>query len=137
MKIELQRQNDAVHFVASNEDGNTVHLDGAPSIGGQDKGVRPMQLMLMGLAGCSSMDVISILKKQKQDIKDYKVVVKAQREEGAVPSLFTDIEVEFIIEGEVDQKKAERAVELSMNKYCSVTKIMEQTATITHKITLK
>ena len=136
MKIELNRVNDAVHFVASNEDGQEVHIDGSPNIGGEDKGVRPMQLMLMGLAGCSSMDVVSILKKQKQTITDYKVVVNAKRAEDQTPSLFTEIELEFILTGEVDAKKADRAVQLSMDKYCSVTKIMEQTATITHKVTL-
>ena len=137
MKIVLNRVNDAVHFEASNEDGHKVQIDGAPSIGGEDKGVRPMQLLLMGLAGCSSMDVISILKKQKQTVTDYQVIVHAERATDQTPSLFTSIEVEFIIEGKVDTKKAERAVQLSMDKYCSVTKIMEKTAQITHKITLK
>lgn len=137
MKISLKRQNDAVHLLAQNEDGQTVDIDGSPNIGGEDKGVRPMQLLLMGLAGCSSMDVISILKKQKQEIIDYDVIVEAERDADATPSLFTTINLEFIFKGNVDQKKAERAVALSMDKYCSVTKIMEKTATITHSITIK
>lgn len=136
MKISMKRLNNAVHLQAQNEDGNIVDIDGSPNIGGENKGVRPMQLLLMGLGSCSSMDVISILQKQKQQITDYEVVVNGDREEGAIPSLFTDIEIEFIIKGKVDQKKAEKAVQLSMDKYCSVTKIMEKTATISHKVTI-
>ncbi len=137
MKISLTRQNDAVHLLAKNEDGLTVNIDGSPNIGGEDKGVRPMQLLLMGLAGCSSMDVISILKKQKQEIIDYDVIVDADRDTENTPSLFSTIRIEFLFTGNVDQKKAERAVKLSMDKYCSVTKIMEKTATITHSVTIK
>lgn len=137
MKITLSRLNEAVYLQAKNEDGLTVDIDGSPEIGGENMGVRPMQLMLMGLAGCSSMDVISILKKQKQQITSYDVIVTGEREKDTVPSLFTEIELEFIIKGKVDLKKAEKAVKLSMEKYCSVTKILEKTATITHKITLK
>jgi uncharacterized OsmC-like protein len=136
MKISLKRQNDAVHLLAQNEDGLTVNIDGSPNIGGEDKGVRPMQLLLMGLAGCSSMDVISILNKQKQEIIDYDVIVEADRDTDSTPSLFSHIRIEFIFTGNVDQKKAERAVKLSMDKYCSVTKIMEKTATITHSVTI-
>lgn len=134
MNIQLKRQNDAVHLVATNEQGQEVHIDGAPKIGGEDKGVRPMELLIMGLGGCSSMDVLSILKKQKQQIDDYEVNIKADRDTNSVPSLFTDIHVEFVLKGNVDRAKAERAVQLSMEKYCSVTKIMEETANITHSV---
>lgn len=136
MKITLDRQNNAVHFEAKNEAGNAVQIDGAPSIGGEDKGARPMELIIMGLGGCSSMDVISILQKQKQEIVDYKVEIEANRDTENTPSLFTDIHVKFIITGKVDPKKAERAVKLSMEKYCSVTMILEKTATITHSFEL-
>lgn len=136
MKITLDRQNNAVHFEAKNEAGNTVQIDGAPKIGGEDKGARPMELVIMGLGGCSSMDVISILQKQKQEIVDYKVEIEADRDTEKTPSLFTNIHVKFIITGKVDPKKAERAVKLSMEKYCSVTMILEKTATITHSFEL-
>ena len=136
MKITLDRQNNAVHFEAKNEAGNTVQIDGAPTIGGEKKGARPMELIIMGLGGCSSMDVISILQKQKQEIVDYKVEIEANRDTENTPSLFTDIHVKFIITGKVDAKKAERAVKLSMEKYCSVTMILEKTATITHSFEL-
>lgn len=132
MDIKLKRINNAVHLEAVNESGNIVQIDGAPKIGGEDKGVRPMELLIMGLGGCSSMDILSILKKQKVIVEDYEVNIKADRDTDNVPSLFTNIHVEFILKGQIDPKKAERAVNLSMEKYCSVTKILEATATITH-----
>ena len=136
MKISLKRLNNAVHFQAKNEDGNTIDIDGSPAIGGEDLGVRPMQLLLMGLASCSSMDMISILTKQKQTILNYDVEVEAERDTEETPSLFTTILVTFIVNGEVDIKKAIRATKLSMDKYCSVSKIMEKTAKISYKLVL-
>ncbi len=132
MEIKLKRVNQAVHLEAINENGNTVQIDGAPKIGGEDKGVRPMELLIMGLGGCSSMDILSILKKQKIEVEDYEVNIKADRDSESVPSLFTNIHVEFILKGQIDPKKADRAVKLSMDKYCSVTKILEKSANITY-----
>ncbi len=137
MKINLKRINQAVHLEATNENGNKVQIDGAPKIGGEDQGARPMELLIMGLGGCSSMDVLSILKKQKVEVKDYEVNILADRDQDNVPSLFNNIHVEFVLTGDIDQKKAERAVKLSMEKYCSVTKIMEKTANITHSLVIK
>ncbi len=136
MKITLHRINEAVHFRASNEDGNIIDIDGSPTIGGEDLGVRPMQLLLMGLAGCSSMDIISILKKQKQTITSYDVDVNAERDTENTPSLFVTILVSFRINGDIDEKKAVRATKLSMDKYCSVSKIMEKTANINYQLIL-
>ena len=79
-----------------------------------------MQMLLMGLAGCSAIDVIMILKKQKQEVRDYKMIVNGSREAGKEPSLWKDIVLEFHIYGNVDIDKATRAVALSMDKYCSV-----------------
>ena len=134
MKIHLKRVNKAVHLEAVNEAGNKVQIDGAPKIGGAEQGARPMELIIMGLGGCSSMDVLNILYKQKQEVVDYEVNIEADREEDAVPSLFTNIHVEFVLKGNIDQKKADRAAKLSMEKYCSVTKILEKTAKITHSV---
>ena len=118
--IELARRNGDYGFEATDEDGHIVRMDSNPASGGENFGVRPMQMLLMGLAGCSAIDVIGILKKQRQEVKDYKMVVKGDREVGVEPSLWKDIEIEFHIYGPVDQAKAEKAVELSVNKYCSV-----------------
>ena len=139
MNIKLKRINDAVHLQAENEQGNVVDIDGSDAIGGQEKGARPMQLLLMGLGGCSSMDVLSILTKQKVVLEDYDVNINADRDTDNTPSLFNKINVEFIFKGEIGEKelkKIKRAVDLSMNKYCSVTKIMEKTATIDYSITI-
>ena len=95
-------------------------MDSSPESGGWDYGVRPMQMLLMGLAGCSAIDVITILKKQRQDVKDYKMVVNGDREAGVEPSLWREISIEFHLYGKVDEDKAVKAAELSINKYCSV-----------------
>jgi putative redox protein len=79
-----------------------------------------MQMLLMGLGGCSAIDVIMILKKQRQEVRDYKMIIKGNREAGKEPSLWNEIVVEFHIYGKVDEDKAKKAVDLSLNKYCSV-----------------
>lgn len=119
MKIELKRVNDAVHFEASGSGNVKVHIDGSDAIGGQNLGVRPMELVLMALGSCSSLDLISILKKQRQEIKDLSVSVEGERRE-AVPSVFTKVHLTFDITGNVDVAKAEKAAELAVKKYCSV-----------------
>jgi putative redox protein len=118
--IELSRVNGDYGFEAKDENGHVVKIDSSIENGGQNYGVRPMQMLLMGLGGCSGIDIISILKKQRQDVKDYKMVIKGEREAGKEPSLWKDIEVEFHLYGNVDEDKAKRAAALSMDKYCSV-----------------
>ncbi len=128
MKITLSRLNNDYHFEARNDSGNTIQMDGSPDIGGQNLGARPMQVVLMALAGCSSIDVVSILRKMKQEPTSYDAEVEAKREEGKVPSLFTDIHLRFILTGDLDTEKVEKAARLSAEKYCSVSKILEKTA---------
>jgi putative redox protein len=131
MLIKLERRNDAYHFEASNEQGNQVNIDASPAIGGQNLGARPMELLLMGLGGCSAIDVISILKKQRIEVADFKIEINGEREPDAIPSLFKDIHIKFIVKGPVDSVKVEKAIVLSMDKYCSVAKTLEKTAKIT------
>lgn len=120
MKVELKRVNDAVHFEASAPSSNIkVHIDGSPEIGGEGLGVRPMEMVLMALASCSSLDLVSILKKQKQDLQDISVSVEGERRE-ELPPVFTKINMLFTLKGDVDPAKAERAAELAVKKYCSV-----------------
>ena len=118
--VELTRVHGDYGFEVKDAYGQSVRIDNSPEHGGDNFGVRPMQLLLMGLAGCSGMDVISILKKQKQTVTDYKTIVHGEREHDKEPSLWKHIELEFIIYGDVDESKAQRAVELSVTKYCSV-----------------
>jgi putative redox protein len=119
-KIELARVKGDFGFEAKDEQGHVVRMDSSPESGGWDFGVRPMQMLLMGLAGCSAIDVITILKKQRQDVKDYKMVVNGDREAGVEPSLWREVSIEFHLYGKVDEDKAVKAAELSINKYCSV-----------------
>ena len=131
MKVELARLDDAFHLQATNENGNTVETDGSPKVGGNNQAFRPMQMLLAAIGGCSSIDVISILKKQRQPLTDIKITVSGEREPDAIPSLFTDIHVHYKLYGELQPEKVERAIRLSMEKYCSVSKMVEQVAKIT------
>ena len=131
MKIELTRLDDAYHMLATNENGNTVETDGSPKVGGSNKAMRPMQMLLSSLGACSSIDVIHLLTKQRQQIDDIKISLEGNRAEGEVPSLFTDINVHYRLYGDLDEKKVERAVTISGEKLCSVAKIIEKTAKIT------
>lgn len=119
-KIELALVQGDFGFEARDENGHAVKMDSNPESGGQNYGVRPMQLLLMGLGGCSAIDVIAILKKQRQEVKDYKMIINGDRETGKEPSLWKNINMEFHLYGEIDRDKAVKAVELSVNKYCSV-----------------
>jgi putative redox protein len=119
-KIELSRVHGDFGFEATDEQGHTLKMDSSPESGGQNFGVRPMQTLLMALGGCSAIDVLTILKKQRQDVKEYKMVINGEREAGKEPSLWQDIDVEFHLWGEIDEDKANKAVELSVGKYCSV-----------------
>ena len=131
MNIELVRKNKAFHFEATDANQHIVQIDAGPNIGGADKGTRPMDLVLMGLGGCSSIDIGLILKKQKQELKDFKVQIQAERED-AVPSLFKKINLHFILWGDLKENKVVKSIELSLQKYCSVAKILEPTAEITY-----
>jgi putative redox protein len=136
MKISLKRLDDAFHFEAKNEDGKTVHMDASEKIGGHNLGVRPTQMLLMALAGCSGIDIINILKKQRQDIKDFSAEVEGEQENlKDEAKVFTDIKVKFSLKGNIDSQKAKRAAELSMEKYCSVEKTLRLAgAKITYKV---
>jgi putative redox protein len=136
MKVTLQRVNDNFHFQLKNERGHVIDVDNRSEYGGDDLGASPMELLLMGVAGCSSIDIITILKKQRQEITSFKSEVEGIRVpiEDAKP--FKEITVTFFLEGEIDADKAMRAAELSFDKYCSVSKTLEPTATINFKIIL-
>jgi putative redox protein len=105
-------------------DGHTMRIDIPAEQGGNGTGFRPMQMLLSALCGCSAVDVISILKKQRQVLEDLTIEVDGQREEGKEPSLWKNIQLIFTITGEVDPSKAYKAVDLSMEKYCSVAETL-------------
>ena len=120
MKVSLALKNQAVHFEGKSEDTNvSVHIDGSPAIGGEGLGVRPMELVLMAVGSCAALDLVSILKKQRQDLQDISIAVEGQRRE-EIPTVFTKIHILFTLTGTLDHDKAERAAELAVKKYCSV-----------------
>lgn len=135
MKINLERKDNDFHFVTTNERGHEVHIDHKGK-GGDAKGSSPMELLLMGVAGCSAIDVVSILKKQRQEITSYKADVRGNRIEGQDASPFTDIYVTVFLEGDIKPEKAKRATKLSFEKYCSVSKTLEPTAKIHYNVVL-
>jgi putative redox protein len=123
-----------VSFVGESGSGHSVIMDGAPDSGGRNLGFRPMEMLLLGLGGCSAFDVVMILKRGRERVTDCVVEIDAERAE-TEPKVFTKIAMRYIVTGvELDVKKVERAVTLSADKYCSATAIMNKTAQISHTI---
>jgi putative redox protein len=119
-------------FVGESDSGHSVVMDGAPESGGRNLGVRPIEMLLLGMGGCTSFDVISILRKSRQQVLDCVVELEAERAT-EVPKVFTEIHAHFVVSGkDLDEKKVARAVDLSANKYCSASLMLGKTATITH-----
>ena len=132
MKISINRLNDAVHMEAKNEDGITLQMDGTGEIGGINGGFRPMQMLLAAAGGCSAIDIVGILKKQNQNPDDMQIEVTGDRQSVGTYSEFKSIHMHFIMKGShLDEKRVARAIDLSLTKYCSVSKTLEKTAKIT------
>lgn len=130
MSIELRRVNNAVHFEAVNADGNVVSVDGAPKVGGEQLGFRPMQLALAALASCASMDVAPILAKQRQQLQDMRVTATGERGDGT-PSPFTAINLHFDLYGSLEEASVRKALDLAVYKYCSVGAMLQGAVDIT------
>jgi putative redox protein len=124
---------DGAQFIGESGSGHSVVMDGPPDHGGRNMGVRPMEMLLLGLGGCSSFDVMSILTKSRQQVTDCYVELDAQRAEG-VPSPFTKIHLHFVVTGKgLKEAQVKRAVELSATKYCSASIMLEAAGVeITH-----
>ncbi len=121
------------HMEAGNEEGGKIRIDGNTIIGGLEGGISPMQLLLAGIGGCSAIDVISILEKQKQELTDLKVEVDGDKQSTDVGySEFKTIHMHFTLSGNLDPKKVERALNLSITKYCSVSKALEKGSEISY-----
>ena len=124
-------------FEGTADSGFKVNLGTAAQFGGDDDGFRPLELMLISLAGCTGMDVISILQKKRQDVKGFEVKVHAERAQEH-PKVFTSITVEYIVSGnDLDPEAVNRAVELSSTKYCPAQAMLAQAVPITHTITIQ
>lgn len=123
-------------FTGSSDSGYLIPLDAKKSAGGHDLGFQPLQLFAVGLVGCTGMDVISILKKKRQEVTDFEVSAQIQRSEEH-PRVFTKILIEYTVTGKnLDREAVERAVELSETRYCPAQAMLEKSAQISHKITI-
>jgi putative redox protein len=126
VRIQLDRINGDFGFEATDALGHTVRTDSSPESGGKDFGIRPMQLLLMGLGGCSGIDIVSILHKQRQKVDNFRMTIEGDRETGKEPSLWQNVHVGFDLKGDIDPDKAKKACELSMDKYCSVAATLRE-----------
>ena len=123
---------EGVSFVGQSESGHSVVMDGSPDAGGRNLGVRPMEMLLLGMGGCSSFDVVYILRKSRQQVTDCVADLTAERAD-TDPKVFTRIHVHFTVTGkELDSKRVEQAVKLSAEKYCSASIMLGKVAVVTH-----
>jgi putative redox protein len=119
-RIEIKRVDDSYAMEATDTNGHSLRMDAAEAIGGHNSGIRPMQTLLMGLGGCGGVDIISILKKQRQEIREFNMVIEGEREQDKEPSLWKHIHITFRFSGNIGADKANKACALSIDKYCSV-----------------
>jgi putative redox protein len=136
MEINLIRKNNKFNFEATNTTGQTVELDAKPEIGGEGKGFRPMEMLLVGLGGCSGIDMVNVLTKQKEPLNDIKIRIKANRKMEDTPPIFDVINIHFDLYGDLNVQKVERALALTFEKYCSVANILERSATLKFTYTI-
>ncbi|MCX2583754.1 MULTISPECIES: OsmC family protein [unclassified Pedobacter] len=136
MNINLIRKSGKFNFEAENESGFTVELDAKTAIGGEGKGFRPMEMLLVGLGGCSGIDMVNVLTKQKEPLDDIKIAINATRKDEEMPPIFDQIDIHFDLYGDLSTTKVERALAMTFDKYCSVSNILGRSAKInfTYKI---
>ncbi|HTM98798.1 MAG TPA: OsmC family protein [Pedobacter sp.] len=137
MEVNLIRKSGKFNFEASNEAGFAVELDAKPAIGGEGKGFRPMEMMLVGLGGCSGIDMVNVLTKQKEPLVDVKINIKATRRDEEMPPIFDVIDIHFELHGDLNPAKVERALQMTFDKYCSVSNILSRSATINFTYSIK
>jgi putative redox protein len=136
MKTRVKWAHDML-FIGETASGHAVVMDAAPDIGGRNLGPRPMELLLVGLGGCSSIDVVLILKRSREAVTDCDVEIEAERAD-TDPKIFTSIKLHFIVSGHnLDPKKVERAVKLSHEKYCSASAMLSATAKMTYDVEIR
>ena len=123
---------DGMLMVGKSHSGHSITMDGPPEIGGDNLGVRPMEMLLLGVAGCTMIDVVTTLKKMRQELTKCETKVNAERADDH-PKVFTDIHIQFLVKGnDLDSKKVEKAITLSAEKYCSASIMLGKTASISH-----
>ena len=131
MRVSVKHHSN-MSFDAITDSGHKIAIDASPDVGGENRGARPMELMLTGLGGCSAIDVLLILKKSRQDVSDCKIDIDAERAD-SIPAVFTKIHMHYIVSGKsLSHDRVKRAISLSAEKYCSATRMLEASAMITH-----
>jgi putative redox protein len=136
MKVRIKWV-EGVSFVGESETGHAVVMDGAPENGGRNIGMRPMEMLLIGMGGCTSFDVVTILKKARQPIADCVAEIQAERAD-EIPKVFTKIHVHFVVTGDgLNVVQVERAVKLSAEKYCSASIMLSKSVEITHDFEIR
>jgi len=136
MKVNVKWM-DGVSFVGESETGHAVVMDGAVENGGRNIGMRPMEMLLIGMGGCTSFDVVTILKKSRQQVVDCVAEIIAERA-NEIPKVFTNIHVHFVVTGNnLNASQVERAVKLSAEKYCSASIMLSKACEITHDFEIK
>ena len=132
MRTQIQWVN-KVHFTAEADSGHTVMIDGPPDSGGENRGSRPMELMLMGVGGCTSFDVVNILVKGRQKVTQCVTQITAERAD-EVPQVFQSIHIHFVLQGkDLDSQRIQRAIDLTAEKYCSASIMMQRAGVeVTH-----
>lgn len=133
MSLELNRIEEPFVFELRNEDGVICGIDANPSIGGKGKGFRPMQLLAGSLAGCASIDILLILKKQRIEPTKFGIKIETTRSEG-VPAIFEEIKLIFEVNQEVPQEKLEKAIKLTLEKYCSVSASLKEEVKVVFEV---
>lgn len=131
MTVHLERINDAIQFEGANDSGDSLTIASKEA---QD-GVSPMEMAAMAVGGCSSIDILMILEKQRQEVDDFSVQVDAERADDH-PRVFTKMHVHYTLTGDADPEKVRRAINLSLDTYCSVSNMIDHTATLTYTFTL-
>lgn len=132
MNVQLEQVGDETQFRAQSGSGYDFMVASADEL----EGVSPMEMVALGLGSCSSVDILNILEKQRQSVDDYDVDVEATRATDEVPAVFTRLHVHYTVVGAVEPDKLRRAIELSLDKYCSVSRILEETAAISYAFTV-
>nr|MBT4123588.1 OsmC family protein [Candidatus Ruthturnera sp.]MBT4667927.1 OsmC family protein [Candidatus Ruthturnera sp.] len=119
-------------MVGESASGHAIVMDGPKEAGGNNLGIRPMEMLLLGMGGCTTIDVLSMLKKMREEVRDCRAEISAERADDH-PKVFTKIHIHFVVEGvDLDEKKVGKAIGLSADKYCSASIMLGKTATVTH-----
>lgn len=126
MKVELERVHGDYGFLAKDEAGHELKFDSSAEHGGNNFGVRPMQSLLMALGVCSGIDIVSVLKKQKQNFSSFKINIEGKRQNAKPISLWKTIHITFQFSGDINEEKAKKACALSIEKYCSVAETLRR-----------